>query len=235
MALARQLKKIAHAIMKRQKEGISDGDSCPRCGQATMSGTDDDNFFVDELGIYICNACGFDIELSSITGNCLDYEDWAMATVEPDSTVNQSIESQWDVTSKFCEGDRVVDIHSDWPGTVVHVFPQGNLYEVRLDGKQQDTYILKDREMVFEMTGNNLAEYVSLIKSRIKTKDSLLIEKITSLIGDAHTGMIGEVTEIHENGGITVQFQGSADIATIYPDVDRFQLLMPKTAGRKSS
>ena len=229
MALARHVKKAARLIASLQKQGISEGDKCPCCGQSTMSGTDEDNFFVKDLGIYICNACGFEIELSSIIGEGLPYEDWAMFSQESVDSLPTGQTSHQDAAAKFREGDRVVDIHSDWPGTVTHVLPQGNLYEVRLDGKSHDTHILKDREMVFEMPFDREA-YANIVKGRINISDKIRIEKIASQVGNPHAGETGKVVEILANGGITVQLDGDSNQTVIYPDVDRFQVIGVKTA-----
>lgn len=230
MATARQIKRAARALRSVQELGISDGDKCPCCGQTTMSANCEENSFFPALGLYICNACGFDLEFGSLSSNDIDYDSWDMlAGTESDGENEESGTSQWIPIPKFHEGDRVIDIHSDWPGTVTHVLPQGVLYEVRLDGKHKDIHILKDREMLFEMHYKP-EKYAEMIRSHFSVGDIVQIEKIESQVGDTHSGQQGRVEALFDNGGISVQLFESKDTLILYPDVDRFQLLKSKTA-----
>lgn len=226
-----RLRQVRRIITRAQKHGICDGDRCPRCGRNTMSSDNRRNSYIPELNGYICKECEMERALSIFTLNKADhYDNWVLyGEVEsnPEHNTKKIHSSNRSIVCAYKEGDRVIDAKGDWPGTIVHTLPAGGLYEVMPDGvENNDTVILKDRELTLEMSGDFL-EYVNLVKSRFFTGMELVIEQISSSVGDIHAGMKAEIVTISENGGLQIEFE-NGDKSEIYPDCDRFQVLGDK-------
>ena len=217
-------RKISKIITRMQRNGVKEGDPCPRCGRHSMKGNTKD-CFVPEVKAYICKDCEMEHSLSvfSRDEDFDDFESWHLYGAGAEFTAptsNGKVGRQ--ILSVFQPGDRVIDTRSDWPGTIVHTLPEGGLYEVQPDGSS-DTSVMKDIDLVFAQD-EDLVRYTDLLRNRIKIGSAVKIEVIASNITKDFMGKEGYVTAIEDNGSIRVQCESGSSLS-LFPDADRLRFL----------
>lgn len=221
MLTNKRIKRICKEIGRQQSAGIEDGDICPRCGQPVMNAAEN-NYFVRELGVYLCGGCGLDLSFAAFSSEEENPETWAMVAgdetfdTHPDDVLIKTV-----TIHKFRKNDRIIDVKSDWPGVILKQLPGEGLYEVRPDGKDEDIIVLKDREMVFDLDLSK-DRYYTKISERIQPGQLVEIDAIKSGIAPSYAKISGVVEEILENGAIRVA--APSEILVIYPDMDQFHL-----------
>lgn len=221
----RRTKKILKAIKRQQAKGISQGDICPRCGKPAMKASGRNESISD--GIFVCSSCFIDASFATLAGDQESYSSWAAFS---DEDISQS--GEWhphvppvkkEVLPRFEKGDRLLDVRSDWPGTVSQILPQG-LYVVHHDGDDFNEIVLKDKEVCFEVN-DDIDSYIALLRKRIPENSEIRILSVASTPGSQWEEKAGTVRKVTDKGTVEVVLHGTNELAAICPDADIFQLL----------